>query len=219
LSEEFEHDTSGHTKKVVALFDKYAVQYQEKYMDLSLFHDSFDFFCASVENKNATILELACGPGNITKYISEKRPDFKIHGTDLSPKMLELAAQNVPNATFELMDGRDLLRVTKKYDAIMVGFCLPYLSKEDCWKLIKSAEQILNENGILYLSTMEDEYSKSRLIGPSDGDSDGIYTYFHEADYLRDFLEQTKFTLLDISRIDTEQDGGNVRDLVLIAQK
>ena len=40
------------------------------------------------------VLEIACGPGNITKYISRLRPDFQITAIDLSPNMIELAKAN-----------------------------------------------------------------------------------------------------------------------------
>ena len=79
------------TKNAVALFDTYAQAYMDKFMDQSKYHDSFDLFCSSLTKANAELLELGCGPGNITKYLSSKRPDFSILGTDLSDKMLELA--------------------------------------------------------------------------------------------------------------------------------
>jgi ubiquinone/menaquinone biosynthesis C-methylase UbiE len=214
-----EKDKIDNTKKAVAIFEEKALLYQEKFMDVDPYHDSFDVFCSYIKKKNATILELACGPGNVTKYIAEKRPDFEILGTDLSPAMLNLARKNVPSATFELMDSRDLHQVDKKYDGILVGFCLPYLSKEDTLKLIEAASRVLNENGVLYISTMEDDYSKSRVIRPSDGSPGGLYTYFHQAEYLLAYLKQNDFTLLDLSRLDTVQDGGELRDLVLVARK
>jgi 23S rRNA G2069 N7-methylase RlmK/C1962 C5-methylase RlmI len=43
----------------------------------------------------------------------------------------------------------------------MCGFCLPYLSKEEAVKLIRDAAAILNPDGVFYISTMEDDYSKS----------------------------------------------------------
>jgi len=42
-------------------------------------------------NEQAKVLELACGPGNITKCLLSKRPDLEILATDIAPNILELA--------------------------------------------------------------------------------------------------------------------------------
>ncbi len=49
------------TQNTVSIFDKLATQYQDKYMDVGLYHDSFNSFCDSIPKQNATILELASG--------------------------------------------------------------------------------------------------------------------------------------------------------------
>jgi len=132
------------SKQSVEIFNKLANHYDEKYMDVSSYHKSFDLFCATIKKQNTEILELACGLGNITKYILSKRPGFKILGTDLAPHMIDLAKKNNPTAQFELMDSRKISSIEKKYDAIKCGFCLPYLSKEEAIKLIADASKILN---------------------------------------------------------------------------
>jgi hypothetical protein len=40
---------------VKKIFKKYAKQYQDKYMDVSLYTDSLDLFCDSIENMSKTI--------------------------------------------------------------------------------------------------------------------------------------------------------------------
>lgn len=65
--------------------------YENKFMDLDLYNDTYEKFCEILLKKNSKILEIGCGPGNITKYLLAKRPDFDILGTDISPNMIELA--------------------------------------------------------------------------------------------------------------------------------
>lgn len=203
----------------VAVFDKLAEVYQDKYMDVSLYHDSFDLFCGQISTKNAEILELACGPGNITQYLLKKRPDFKILGTDLSPNMVALAKINNPTAEFQVMDCMDIGRLERRYDAIMCGFCLPYLSREAAVQLIHDAGKILKPNGVLYLSTMEDDYSKSGPKTSSDG-AHSLFMYFHQADYLTAALKDNGFEILDLQRQDyPTQDGTKTIDLLIIAGK
>jgi 2-polyprenyl-3-methyl-5-hydroxy-6-metoxy-1,4-benzoquinol methylase len=202
----------------VEVFNKMAHVYQGKFMDVSLYGDTFDFFCNAIIKENAEILELACGPGNITKYLLNKRPDFKILGTDLSANMIELAKDHNPIAQFKIMDGRDIETITKKYDAIMCGFFLPYLSKEETIKLIHDASNIINSKGLLYISTMEDDYSKSAFKKGSGGDE--IFMHYHQADYLTQSLAENQFKVLKLDRKEyPAQDGSKVVDLILIAER
>jgi len=205
------------TKIAVDIFNKLAGAYQAKFMDVSLYHDTFDVFCRAIKKQDAEILELACGPGNITQYIISKQPDFKILGTDLAPNMIELAKINNPSAQFQLLDSRDIKQLHKTYDAIMCGFILPYLSKDEAIQLIKDSALILNKNGVIYISTMEDDYSSSGLKKGSTGDE--IYMHYHQADYLTEALIQSGFSIVDIQRKTyPAADNTNVVDLILIAK-
>lgn len=202
----------------VSVFDKNAQQYQDKYMDLDLYDDTYDFFCAQLR-PGASVLDIACGPGNISRYLLQKRPDLTILGIDLAPAMLVLAQQNCPAATFRIMDCREISRLDTKFDGIICGFGLPYLSREDAIKLIGDACGVLHPGGILYLSTMEDDYTQS---GPqtSAATGDTLFMYFHEKDYLLQALETKGFTALSVQNKDfTTADGAVFKDLILIAQK
>ena len=200
-----------------SVFNKYATHYQNKFMDVSAYAAGFDFFCETLSEKNASILELACGPGNVSKYLLTKRPDFKLLGTDLSPNMIELAKLNNPGAEFQLMDARNLSALKKKYNGVVCGFCLPYLSMKETETLIHDAAQILHPNGLLYLSTMEDDYSKSGNRKGSGGDE--IFMHYYRSSDLTSILLRYKYELLKLDRVEsTMTDGTKVTDLVIIAK-
>jgi len=206
------------TKVAVEIFNKLAKEYQEKFMNVDAYAPGLDFFCRQIKKEGAEILELACGPGNITRYLLNKRPDFKILGIDLAPNMVSLARINNPTARFEVMDCKTIGSLEKAYDALMCGFCLPYLSKEDALKLIKDAAQLLKPGGVLYLSTMEDDYSKSGLKKGSSGDE--MFMHYHEGGYLLKAFKENDFVILDLQRQDYhEKDGSKTTDLVIIAAK
>lgn len=201
-------------------YNQAAKQYQDKFMDMNLYNDSYDKFCNLVVGKNAQVFEIACGPGNITRYLLSRRPDFKILGIDLSPGMVELAKVNIPTADFLLMDCRDISSINKKFDAIMCGFCLPYLSREESAKLIADASELLNPSGIIYLSTMEGDYDKSGFEKPSFSNQSKIFVHYHQADYLTKALADSGFTIIDIQRQEyPEQDGTITTDMIFLAQK
>lgn len=205
------------TKIAVDIFNKLATGYQEKFMDVSLYHYSLDVFCNSIKKEYPEILELACGPGNITKYLLDKRPDFKILGSDLATNMIELAKINNPTADFEFMDCRAIASLSQKYDGILCGFGLPYLSKEEAIQFIKDASQKLNKNGILYISTMEDDNSKSGFKTGSTGDK--MYQNFHQADYLSATLEKNGFSIIHLERKEYIHNEEKTIDLIIIATK
>lgn len=205
-----------HTSNAVAIFDKLAQVYQDKYMDTSLYHQSFDFFCHSIATPCASVLELACGPGNITRYLLDSRPDLQILGTDLAPNMIELARKNNPEAQFELMDCRDIGQLGQLFDALMCGFALPYLSREEAIQLIRDAARLLKPGGILYLSTMEDDYSKSGYRSSSSGDQ--VFMYYHQSDYLSQALRYNGFRILSMERQPFPEQE-DTTDLIIIARR
>ncbi|HET8884760.1 MAG TPA: class I SAM-dependent methyltransferase [Salinimicrobium sp.] len=205
------------SENAIEIFDKFAYEYQEKFMNVDMYAHSLNFFCESIPKKNAEILEIGCGPGNITKFLLEKRTDFKILATDLAPRMLRLCEKNNPSAEVQILDCRNILSLNKKFDAVIGGFCLPYLSKEDVFKLIKNVSQILNPNGIFYFSTMEDDYKASGYKKGSSGDE--MYMYFHEKDYLVQELKKNNFKLKKWERIEYDSPDSKTVDLIIIASK
>ncbi len=195
-----------------------ALLYQEKFMNLELYNDSYDAFCSYIEKINPAILELGCGPGNITRYILSKRPDFKILALDVASNMIKLAKLNNPAADFKVMDCREIDKLSDKFEGIIGGFCMPYLSKDDCAKLIKDCYHLLNTNGCLYLSMMEGDYFKSGFELSSTGNK--AYVYYHQEDYLRKALIENNFELLQLIRKENiKSDGTKQPELVFIAKK
>jgi len=172
-------------------WNKIAQLYENKFMDLDIYNDTYDIFCNSLKKHNASILEIGCGPGNITKYLLTKNPDLNIKGIDISENMVELARKNNPSAKFEIMDTRKIHRINEKFDAIVCGFCIPYLSQSDCLKLITDCKNLLTESGILYLSFVTGNYENSGFITGSGGGR--TYFYYHNLDYLEKELNANNF--------------------------
>lgn len=188
------------TKSDISNWDDIAQRYQDKFMDLKIYNESYDHFCKLLDKENPLILEIACGPGNITKYLREIRPDLIIDAIDSSPNMLRLAQINNPSVHFKLMDCRHLSQLSKSYDAILIGFCMPYLSKLECAQLIQDASRLLHGGGIFYFSTIEGRYETSAYETSSDG-KNSLFVYYHETNYLEEMLFANNFTILEFSTI------------------
>jgi 2-polyprenyl-3-methyl-5-hydroxy-6-metoxy-1,4-benzoquinol methylase len=190
-------------KETFDTWNKVAQLYQEKFMHLDLYNGSYDLFCQQVTVENASILEIGCGPGNITKYLLNKRPDFNIEGIDISPNMVELAKANNPTAHFKVMDCRDIDQLQNRFDGIVCGFCIPYLSATDSSKMIKDCAALLNNNGILYLSFVEGDYQQSGFQTASSGDR--AYFYFHSLEGLTKELANNHFETKKVLKMNYEK--------------
>ena len=197
-----------------------AKSYQEKFMEMDLYNDTYDAFCDAITTQNPEVLEIAVGPGNVTKYLLQKRPDFKIFGIDLAPNMIELAKKNNPSVQFEVMDCREISGIEKQFEGIMCGFCMPYLSKEECKKIISDAGNLLESSGVLYLSTMEGDYSNSGYEKTSFSGENEVFIYYHQEDYIKERLIGSGFDIIRLERKDyPEPDGNFLTDMIFIAKK
>lgn len=207
-----------HYKETFETWNKVASQYQDKFMDLDLYNTSYDLICESITLKNAKILEIGCGPGNITRYLLSKRPDFNILGLDIAPNMIALAKKNNPTATFKVMDCRDIYQLNSLYDGIVSGFCLPFLSATNCVQFIKDCHKLLSNNGLLYISFVEGEPDKSGFKTDSYGNR--VYFNYHKLDTLRKLMRLHSFFEPEVYHIDFKRSQNHLEQhTVLLSRK
>ncbi|QBY05897.1 class I SAM-dependent methyltransferase [Thalassotalea sp. HSM 43] len=205
-------------KTTVATFNKLAERYQDKYMNFEFYMDTYDDFCELVSKANAKIFEIGCGPGNISQYILQKRPDYQLYGIDLAPNMVALAKKNNPGAVFDVMDSRSISQVQGTFDALLCGFCTPYLSAEDVATLIKEARQRLVPGGIFYLSTMEGDDQHSGYQTSSAGDQ--VFIHYHQENVIVDVLQSNQFEVISVKRkqFTIDKDAANTTDMFIYAR-
>lgn len=207
-----------HTAAAIRVFGSHAQRYADLYMDVSAYQPSLDRFLALLP-KDAEVLELACGPGNVTQYLLQQRPDLRILGTDLAPAMVELARTTVPKATFQLLDQRAIPTLQRRFHGIVCAFGLPYLDAQEAADLIRDAAQALHPGGVLYLSTMEDDPARSGFVMPSTGQGEAAWIQYHRSADLVAELERSGFTLVERSNvITTGANGSPANDVMLVAQ-
>lgn len=196
-------------KETFETWNKIASLYEDKFMHLDIYNETYQFVCDTVTQKNAKILEIGCGPGNITHYLLKIRPNFNITGIDIAPNMIELAKKNNPTANFMVMDSRNINQFTEKFDAIIAGFCWPYLSEKDSAGVIFDAKNLLQPNGLMYISFVEGHPEKSDYQTGSSGDR--IFFYYHQLETLKTQLKNNgfgNFKVFEVSykKSETQQD-------------
>lgn len=204
----------------VQRFDEFAEEYASRFENVSGYIEQLTFFTDQIKAENPAILELACGPGNVTKFLKNRFPESRILGVDLAPKMIELAQKALPDVDFRVMDVRDISAITEKFDALMCSFCLPFLSKEDAVKLIVDCSALLNPGGVVYLSTMEGDENRAGFEKTSfSGDSE-IYFNYHIQSDLESAFSGNGFRVVRLDRQNyLEPDGSVTIDLIFIAEK
>jgi 2-polyprenyl-3-methyl-5-hydroxy-6-metoxy-1,4-benzoquinol methylase len=197
-------------------WNKVAALYQAKFMHLEIYNESYDFICNALPLINSTILEIGCGPANISKYLLSKRTDFIIQGIDVAPNMIELAKENNPTAHFEVMDARLIHQLKVKYDGIIIGFCLPYLSPNDTTKLIYDSSNLLKDNGLLYVSFVEGDPKNSGFKAASTGERS--YFYYHNLEQIKTELMKHSFSDFTLFKVNYKRNETEIHT-ILIARK
>ncbi len=177
--------------------------YEEKFMNLNIYDDSYDLFCDEIIVSTPKILEIGCGPANISKYISNKILDADIFGIDYSEKMIELAKKNVPNGKFEVMDCRDINKIEYKFDAIISGFCLPYLTTKEANEFLSSVNNLLKNEGVFYLSFVEGNPEDSKFQTSSTGYQ--LFFNFHLLEDIKLKLKEFGFRDFQIMKVNFER--------------
>lgn len=175
-------------KITLETWNKVASLYQEKFMFLDIYNETYSHFCHLVKNRGNNILEIGCGPGNITSHLVAFDSKFSITAIDAAPEMIRLAEKNNPSVQHAVMDCRDLSSINEIFDGIIVGFCIPYLSKEDCILFFDNCTNLLQPQGILYVSSIKGDYSNSGFETASTGDKSFVH-YYNEAFFDAIFLK------------------------------
>ncbi|MFN8670815.1 MAG: class I SAM-dependent methyltransferase [Candidatus Sericytochromatia bacterium] len=200
-------------------WNKLAPMYKNKFMDLKLYNDSYDLFCELITKKNPNILEIGCGPANITKYLLSKRSDFSILATDYSPNMIDVALTHNLNATFKVMDCREIKTLEQKYEGIICGFCVPYLSELEVLNLILDCYNLLSEKGILYLSFVDNELENTSEWKTTN-EGNRVFFNYYTTTYIKELLINNSFEICDKFEIEQQKPDKKIeKHIILVVNK
>lgn len=201
-----------------ATWNKIAQLYNDKFMTIDLYDETYDFILSELNKPNAKILDVACGPGNITKYLLNKSPALSVDGIDIAPAMIEFAKQNNPTSNFKVIDCRLICELEVTFDVIICGFFFPYLTQEESPKFIADSAKLLNENGLIYISFVEGDPKDSDYKTNNDGDR--VFFNYHRLDEISDALKRNSFTLLKKFEVDySKEKDKSETHTILVARK
>jgi len=202
----------------VKTYDFFAHVYEQWFMDISPYKARVDDFCSYLPSTRSKILDLGCGPGNYSKYLSDIKGFKNIHGIDLSEQMIKRAKNNVPSGNFALGDIRKFSPLSASCDGVLASFCVPYLSYHETDQLISNVFKTLKPFGTFYLSCMEGV--KCGFEQTSFSGEMAVYIYYYTEEFLVGSMEERGFHVISVNRQPyLEVDGSISTDLIVIAQK
>ncbi|HEY9547092.1 MAG TPA: methyltransferase domain-containing protein [Solimonas sp.] len=103
-----------------------------------------------IPSPHGSVLDVACGKGETTRYLSRHFAPDKITAINISEKQLARGRQNVPGATFRLMDATALEFADASFDAVVcVEAAFHFNTRE---KFLAEALRVLKPGGHLVLS-------------------------------------------------------------------
>ncbi|MGN0730029.1 class I SAM-dependent methyltransferase [Treponema sp.] len=113
--------------------------------------------------EDKTVLELACGTGQLTFLLAEHSGSWK--ATDYSENMIaeikKLASARLANATFEVQDATDLHYADSQFDVVLIANTLHIMPQPE--KALREIFRVLKDGGILLAPTFVYEKGSSNF--------------------------------------------------------
>lgn len=165
------------------------------------------------------LLEIACGTGRLTKYLSQQLPNTSITATDLNPPMLEFAKakfHELSNVHWEIADALSLPYTDASFNAVVVQFGVMFYS--DKVQGFKESFRVLKNGGKFVFATWKSlEENKIAMIAnesvkPFFPDNPPVFFNipfsYYDKDQIRNDMTAAGFSNIRIDDVDL--DGYNV---------
>jgi SAM-dependent methyltransferase len=102
----------------------------------------------SLLTPGAEVLDVGCGSGTKTKYLSER--GLKVTGIDFSDKLIEIATREVHETKFLVMDMHDVPTMDQKFDGVFAQASLLHIPRNEIPDVLKGLLSVLKPGGHLY---------------------------------------------------------------------
>lgn len=167
----------------------------------------------------AKLLEIACGTGRLTKYLSQQLPNTSITATDLNPPMLEFAKNKFPelsNVRWEIADALSLPYADASFDCVVVQFGVMFYP--DKLQGFKESYRVLKNGGKFIFATWKSLEDNPITVIANDvvkvffPDNPPVFFNipfsYYDRDQIRNDLTAAGFSNIEIEDVDLE--GSNI---------
>ena len=176
-----------------AYYDARAPEYDEWYRGLGRFDEldrpDWDADVRELEHAVAALppkrtVDVACGTGFLTRHL---RGD--VVGVDQSPRMLEVAQEQAPNAELLRGDALDLPFADGSFDRVFTGHFYGHLERDGREQFLREARRVAPELVVVDAITRTDrnaEEVQERIL--NDGSRWTVYKRYFEPEQLAEEL-------------------------------
>lgn len=98
------------------------------------------------------ILELGCGTGALTTWLSHQYPDAEVTAVDLAPEMAVMTAQRCPSARITVADAEEYVKLNPgPYDLICSSAAVQWFARPR--ETLQKCQSLLRPGGLLAVAT------------------------------------------------------------------
>jgi ubiquinone/menaquinone biosynthesis C-methylase UbiE len=187
-------------KKTYEVYSKYAKDYAEATFQNITQYQLIQFI--SHLPKDAKVLDIGCGSGKDTAYLTEE--GYDVTGIDYSPEMIEEAKSRVPEGKFKVMDMRTLEFDNESFDGIWCLASFFHIPKEKALKVLKGFRDVLKAEGVMYIAVKEGE-GEQMVEYPQTSNQPRFFAFYKQAE-IEGLLEAAGFTILNSYTEDDDED-------------
>jgi len=108
--------------------------------------------------KGAKVLDVGCGGGIKTKYLSDH--GLAATGADFSEEMIRLVKERFPKINFFVQDIRQPIRVGEGFDGVFAQAVLLHIPKKEVVEVLKNLLAPLKPGGLLYVAVKKIKLGK-----------------------------------------------------------
>jgi 2-polyprenyl-3-methyl-5-hydroxy-6-metoxy-1,4-benzoquinol methylase len=144
--------------------------------------------------KKGKILDLGCGPGHHSNYFSKQ--NFKVTGIDLSLEMIRLAKKEFKDVDFKVMDMSNLDFDINSFDGIWASASLLHVPKYKIKSLLRKLNELLVNDGILYISLKQG--IGSEMINDVRYGGVNKFYVFYQPEEIENLLKSIGFKIIEI---------------------
>lgn len=199
-------------KEIINLYSEYASQFDEKIGALKNYDECYTDFVNGAERKES-LLDLACGPANVSSFIQKLSPGINISCVDLSEDMLQLAKAKIGDGDFYASDILSINIPEQSYDLIVCAFGIPYIKRSEIDVFISELARFSTKGSAIYISCMMgDEMAVEPM---SFADHKSLVVQRYQKEEIIDSFEKFNFSLETYTSLEyKEPDGSMTTDMI-----
>jgi SAM-dependent methyltransferase len=155
---------------------------------------------------HSAILDAACGAGRYMPMLLEN--DYTVIGIDQSQGMLDSAKKNFPNVEMKKI-GLQEMSFDKSFDGAICMDAMEHIFPEDWVPIFYNFHRALKPHGYFYFTVeiadekeVEEAFTKGKeqrlpIVYGEWAENDGVYHYYPSMGQVREWLQQTRFDLME----------------------